>query len=79
VVHDSAIQAFLKQVQAAKDAGIMPNAREIGKSLFGEPVLESTKNVVDECKRRGLLSRADLDLTGIDLSPAGEAYVASLR
>jgi hypothetical protein len=77
VVPESAIKQFLGRILAAKDAGMVPNALEIGKAMFGDPVLESTARVVEQCKARGLLSRADLDYTGIDLSPEGEAYARS--
>lgn len=77
MVPESAVRVFLAQIQSISKAGGIPNAQEIAKELFGETWHESMVNVVAECKRRGLLSRADLDYTGIALSPTGEEYLAS--
>lgn len=77
MIPESALVAFLKQVRAAGEAGQIANAQQIAQNLFGEPWHESMVNVVDECRRRGFLSRADMDFTAIAISPAGEAFLNS--
>jgi hypothetical protein len=77
MIPEGAIKEFLARVREAEYDGLLPNALEIGKDLFADPAFESTAAVVEECKRRGLLSRADDDYTGVTLSLAGEAYLNS--
>jgi hypothetical protein len=75
MVPESAIKEFLARVRDAEYDGSLPNAQVIGRELIGEPAFENTVAVVDECKRRGLLSRADNDYTGVTLSLPGEAFL----
>lgn len=72
----NAIKLFLQEVIEESDVGHLANATTIAKNIFGEEVWrESLTNVIGECKRLGLLSRADLDLTGVDVSIAGRDFI----
>jgi hypothetical protein len=48
MIPEAAIKEFLARVRDAEYDGSLPNAREIGKDLFGEPVYETTVAVVEE-------------------------------
>ena len=74
-VPTNAMKRLLQEVIKESDAGRLANATIIAKDIFGEEAWrQSLLNVIDECNSLGLLSRVDLDLSGIDVSAAGRIF-----